>query len=379
MKTAAMTNAKAKKGTVVVEAIRGRLRLRWSYQGKRYFLAAELPDSATNRKVVEAKARIIERDMATENFDRTLNRYRPEGSQQDNLIVAELFEQFTAHRRKDLYPQSLAKYVGLQGYLAAFFKVKPAHQVSVADAEKFRDWLAKKVAPITLRERLSLLKACWKWAIQTKRVSENPWLDIRVRVPKKQKPKPFTTREIEKILEGFRSDIYYSYYLNYVEFLLGTGCRIGEAIALRWRHLNEDCSVVHFLESVYRGQLKGLKTEDERFVSLTPRLQQMLLARRPEKYSPDDLVFPAARGGLIDDHNFRNRAWKSILERVGVPYRKPRTTRSTLVSHALDRGMSPGEVSEISGHSIETLLRYYAGNVKNRPMLPDLLTPPEPD
>jgi integrase len=367
------TKKKAAKGTVVVETIRDRLRLRWSYQGQRYYLYMELPDTITNQKVAEAKARLIESHMAAGVFDRTLDRYRPEGSKQLSLSVVELFQKFIDYKTKNLHPQSLAKYQGLLGHLGLFFKTKLVAQVGETEAEKFRSWLGKRVEPITLRERISLLNACWNWAVKRKWVHSNPWQEIKVKVPRQQKPKPFSDAEIKRIVEGFYADRYYSHYANYVEFLLGTGCRLGEAIALKWRHLNDDCSVVHFIESYYRGQFKGLKKEDERFVSLTEHLKKMLLARRPAKYDPNELVFPSARGAPIDDHNFRNRAWKTVLADVGVEYRKPRTTRATLVSHALDRGMSPAEVSELTGHTQETLFRHYAGNVRNRPQLPDLL------
>ncbi|NEQ26705.1 MAG: site-specific integrase, partial [Microcoleus sp. SIO2G3] len=70
---------------------------------------------------------------------------------------------------------------------------------------------------------------------------------------------------------------------------------------------------------------------------------------------------------------FRNRAWKSVLEKAGVEYRRPRNTRCTLVSHAIDRGMSLAEISALTGHSIETLVRHYAGSLSDRPQLPDLL------
>lgn len=365
-----MATRKNQKGTVVVEAIRERLRLRWSYQGKRYFMALELPDSAVNRKVAEAKAGFIERDMATEQFDPTLDRYRTSSSK-SALTITELFKKFTDERAKQNHAQSMAKYQGLQGYLGQFFRAKLASNLSEKDAEKFREWLGKKIEPITLRERISLLKACWNWALKKQWVTANPWEEIKVRVPRKQKAQPFTEEEIKQIVEGFRKKE--PHFADYVEFCLGTGCRLGEAIALRWRHLNEDCSTVHFLESYYRGTFKGLKKEDERFVSMTSHLQALLLARRPEGFDRNGLVFPSPKGHPIDDHNFRNRYWKPLLEDLNIPYRKPRNSRSTLVSHALDRGMSPAEVSELTGHTVETIYRSYAGNVKSRPQLPDLL------
>jgi integrase len=93
----------------------------------------------------------------------------------------------------------------------------------------------------------------------------------------------------------------------------------------------------------------------------------MLLNRRsstgewPFAPTPEDLVFPASEGGAIDDHNFRNRAWKFVLESQGIPYRKPYTTRHTLVSHALEKGTNPVNVAELTGHNVKTLYQNYAG------------------
>ncbi len=51
---------------------------------------------------------------------------------------------------------------------------------------------------------------------------------------------------------------------------------------------------------------------------------------KSEDIDPDKSVFTSSKGNPIDDHNFRNRAWKSVLSRVGVEYRKPYNTRHTL-------------------------------------------------
>jgi len=51
---------KAPKGTVSVQVFKGRLRLCWSYLGKRYFLYLGLPDGKTNRIAAKGKAKQIE-------------------------------------------------------------------------------------------------------------------------------------------------------------------------------------------------------------------------------------------------------------------------------------------------------------------------------
>ncbi|MBW4532452.1 MAG: hypothetical protein KME09_00790 [Pleurocapsa minor HA4230-MV1] len=44
---------------------------------------------------------------------------------------------------------------------------------------------------------------------------------------------------------------------------------------------------------------------------------------KSENLDLDQPVFTSCKGNPIDDHNFRNRAWKSVLAKVGVEYRKP--------------------------------------------------------
>jgi len=88
----------------------------------------------------------------------------------------------------------------------------------------------------------------------------------------------------------------------------------------------------------------------------------------------NDLVFPAPKGGPIDDHNFRNRAWMRVLAKLGIEYRKPYTTRRTLISHALDQGMAPTTVAYLAGHDVKTLYESYSAHVQSRPRLPEVLS-----
>lgn len=76
--------------------------------------------------------------------------------------------------------------------------------------------------------------------------SYNLWKELvdRVKVAPKQKSRPFSREEIQAIVAEFRKDPHYHWYTDYVEFLLGTGCRTAEAIGLRWRHVSDECLTV---------------------------------------------------------------------------------------------------------------------------------------
>jgi integrase len=365
------------KTIVSVESLSDRgLRLRWRHGGDRHCLALGLPDSLTNRAVAEGKARQIELDILSGHFDKSLDRYRlqPKGEQKEQKIrssVPDLFERFTKEKQKDVYKRTMEKYQVTLKNLTEHFHNKQASEVTEVLAQKFADSLT--LAKITLKERIGLIRAAWEFGIKLGLVQDNPWETVlkRIKIPPKQAPKPFTRVEMTKIIDTFRGDRYYSFYTDYVEFLLLSGVRTGEAIGLRWGHISDDCSTMWIGESLTRGVRKTTKTNKARVIKLSKRLQILLQERRPEVFEPDTLVFPAKKGGSLDSHDFRNRAWISILEKAEIPYRKPYNTRHTMVSHALESGMSPSTVAQLTGHDVQTLYQSYAGSVQSHPQLPD--------
>jgi integrase len=224
--------------------------------------------------------------------------------------------------------------------------------------------LQKQVSERTAKDYLILVQSCWNWASQT--LEQNPWQVVlnQVKPAPKQKVKPFTLAEVQTILQAFRTDRYYQHYADFVAFLFGTGCRFGEAVALKWKHIADDCSTVWIGESVSRGVRKTTKTGKARTVTLTPKVAEMLAARKPASRDPEALVFPAPSGKPINDHTFRRRAWKKILTRLETGYRKPYATRHTAISHALANGANPLAVAEETGHDPQILFKHYASVIQ---------------
>ena len=313
--------ARTPKGEVSVEGVGGWLRLRWRYQGKRRVMALGLRDDPVNRTVASQRAAQIRLDILSGNFDETLEKYTGDRTPQQgkDLGAVALFERFTEKKSHQVQRRSLEKYHGLLTWLRDFFGDRPATE---GDAPRFIAWLGENLEPITARERLGLLKAAWRWGVDQSWVSENPWEDHVIRKPPKQKPKAFTKAEVEAILRGFAESRYYRHYVDYVRFKFGTGFRTGEVNALRWRHFNDDCSVVWVGESHTHGEFKDTKTGKAREVKLSPSLAAMLRSRLADSQGEgDDLVFPAPRGGPMDEHNFK-RVWAKVLGLV-VRYIRP--------------------------------------------------------
>ncbi|MGF1494289.1 MAG: Arm DNA-binding domain-containing protein [Microcoleaceae cyanobacterium] len=53
------------KGSVSVESLKGRLRLRWTYKGERKILSLGLRDTPENKRLAQLRAAEIERDIVS--------------------------------------------------------------------------------------------------------------------------------------------------------------------------------------------------------------------------------------------------------------------------------------------------------------------------
>jgi integrase len=81
------------KGAVSIENFKGRIRLRWRYQKKRYSLYVA---AYTKQNLLQAKKVVvqIEQDITTGQFDSTLNTYKPAGIQTTPIVDKTIIEYF---------------------------------------------------------------------------------------------------------------------------------------------------------------------------------------------------------------------------------------------------------------------------------------------
>ncbi len=367
--------------TVTIERRTDFLRLRWN-DGKRRSLALGLRDTPPNRALAEAKKKAIETDWANATYDESLFRYKPQtiGSNATDITAPELFKRFTAHklREGDISEHTAsARYKQIQSALNKHLD-KPVSEVDRTSAEALSDLFAQTLSPQVSKAQLTMLKACWAWAVGKYQVSEkNPFENLNGRfktIPKKA-IEPFTRDEVTAIINGFKDSKGYSHYHEFVAFLFGTGCRLGEVVALTWGDIKPGYSSV-FIGKSTTGKFQNptTKTGKARNVLLSPSIVNMLRARRQAVTTPNDneLVFPEINGRSIDNRLFLRR-WKKVLITAGVKYRKPYSTRHTAISHALERGANPLDVAAQCGHDVATLFEFYAHVIQQKQVFSDFL------
>ncbi len=262
------------------------------------------------------------------------------------------------------------KYRATRSRLVEFFQNRSVVGIDREQVAEFVAWYRALVSPGVLKERLTLIRACWQWALEQKYVEINPW-NNRVKVPAKERPEPFTEDEVRRILQVFQEVPRFQHYRDFVEFVLTTGCRTGEAAALTWSGVRKQESQIVFFAS---------KTNKIRVVEIPSELTEMLRHRRLDWGETDatsrrwhERVFTSVRGRPINKANFRDDVWTPVLQLAEVPYRPPYHCRHTMISHGLDQGLSAIEIAEIAGNTPRTIYQHYAASVK-RIRVPRLLS-----
>ncbi|MEM9220757.1 MAG: site-specific integrase [Cyanobacteria bacterium P01_F01_bin.150] len=360
----------------------GSIQLKFSVDGERYSFNPIRGRKYSNKRhlaIATSIATQIQNDILTGVFEHSLDKYRHQstarkapptrkrGTKQNSpQYLMPIWDTWV--ETLDLSPATKADHYEMIRRMIT--KANPK-------ATDIKWLLESTIAPSTFNKRLGYLKSCGKWAVSVGKLTTNPFESVKSRKTTKSKPKPFTLKEIRAIISAF--DQRFSHYGAFVRFLFMTGVRTSEAIGLRWKFIDFDRQEIIICESLskdrtgngYKRIRKSTKTGNVRHLRLNSELAQLLKGIRPDNFNPDDLVFLSSKGCVIDAGNFRED-WKEVLEGLKISYRKPYTTRHTLLSHAIEKGMPITSVAYIAGHSDSRMVMETYGHMINRPDLPDL-------
>jgi integrase len=357
-----------------VRVVRDResLRLEWTYQGRKRTLYPGLADTKSSRIKAQHIALQIEADVENGVYDSSLVKYKKITKTLPSLTPEELFDIWLKFKKNTWDEDTFKIRSYLKSDLNNFFKNKRGN-LTEKDARDFYAWLSvKKLAPDTFNRKLDTFESAWEWLLNSGQAIENPWHNLpRRKIPKNGNVKPFSKIEIAKILTTCERHKHYKHYALFVRFLLGTGCRIGEAIGIRWGDIDLNSGKIVIAEQITSGKRKSAKTGSIREFYLSAGLKNLLTEAKPIGADEGNLIFTTATGRSIDARNFRERAWTAILELAKVDYRKPSNTRHSFCSHALEQGMNPVTVASITGHDPKVLFDHYAGLI-NKPEAPEI-------
>jgi integrase len=195
-------------------------------------------------------------------------------------------------------------------------------------------------------------------------IPRNPADSVKAPTPTPKEIHPLSALEARQLLEAAQGDRLEALYV----LAIHTGIRRGELLALKWADVDLDLATVRVRRTLTRGEdgrgyVVGAATKSGkgRHVRLTPRAVEALKRHRARQakekrkvgglYRDQDLVFAGEGGNPINPSNLRNRSFKPLLERAGLPRITFHDLRHTCASLLFQRNVHPKFVQELLGHA----------------------------
>ena len=242
----------------------------------------------------------------------------------------------------------------------------PAGYLDSKTKERVIGTLRAPLAPSGVKHAHMILSAVLAWAVDVNLIPSNP--AARVKRPRVQKDEPvhLDHREVEALATAAQGVTGSATDRAMVLFLAYAGVRVGEATALR-------VGDVGLFTCRARIRQTWTRTSDGDRVLGTPKTHQRRAVPLP-RFVVDELrplidgrpldayVFRAARGGAINDHNWRIRVFNRAVVDADLEGRglTPHKLRHTAASSAIAAGADVMVVSQMLGHADarETLNTY---------------------
>ena len=357
----------ARHGKVNIEKAGNSIRLRWTdLSSTRVSMAVCSVDTTDSISLAQFKAAEIDADMAKESmgiegsYDYTLEKYRF-GTIKKRLL-SNLFDIWQRHKELSSSTTPASTKRSVWAGVDNAFKRLPKELFLPASSGRIVRALEKHYSAATLDRYLAdVVKATNDWAEEEK--VDNPWKNIRSQLKKKKKQlesrtkKAWKRHELNHIRESFEKHHYYSF----VSFLILTGCRPEEAIALEWKDVSFSDRYLEINKAYTAGELKGTKTGVTRTFPMNEQLIALLI---PERRGKNHVVFPSPKGEYIVQSNFNSRHFKPKIREL---FREGKITqdmpcynlRNSWITLMLKEGIDIATVAKLAGTSEGIIIKNY--------------------
>lgn len=274
-------------------------------------------------------------------------------------VVEQYLSNFLSDRTREAYQTDFRDFGAFVS--KTFGTFQHPKEITKTHVIAYRDHLRESYSPTSINRKMSALSSLFKELQGARIVDINPVEGIKR--PKSVAKRPrlgFTDSEVNRILECYPTDTVQG--LNHravLSFLLFTGCRISEALAVRVSDVEDrgNVKVVHL-----RGKGDKLRT-----LPLHPKLLKNvleLISRRQKQNT--DYLFTRVKGAGDESEQEPLRRQsvgellKTTLRKLGLDTaRSLHSSRRTVISNLLENGARIESVATLAGHAnINTTQRY---------------------
>ncbi len=333
----------------------GGFEYRFTYMGVRCSVGGTSV-AECKRKRIE-KEREIESGAYKSNDKITLDEYFKEWLEQKERTV----KGSTIHSYKVVYKNSIADALGKQ-------KIRAIERRSVVNLlNQIADKRGVGAANFARRVLTTILKA----AVQEEVISRSVMVGIPIMKATKPPARETVHRELsEQELRDFFLLAKRTRYVNAFKFMLYTGVRIGECMALQWGDLDFKNGMIRIQKTATRDKegkwIIGETPKTKKSKRLIPMntairalIKEQMQMERDTRGAINlcGFVFPNEHGGMIAHSSFNSiisyeiRKGRRMNPQIIIEPFSVHAFRDTFASRAIRAGIPPNTLKEILGHS----------------------------
>jgi integrase len=239
-----------------------------------------------------------------------------------------------------------------------FFRDRVAKlpDIEPRDVRAYVAWLfdakaqGRELAVNTVRAHVASLKVLMASALEDGVLRYNPAAQVRVSrpgapvKPEKARVRAMDSDQLAALLNAVDPD-----WRLFFELLAATGCRIGEALELRWSDVDLGAKRISVSRQIYHGAVGPPKSDTGvREIPLSTAMCRRLWRLQG---TGDELLFTGPRGMHVDRRWLARRVLDPATEKAGVPWVSFHVFRHTCASVLFAAGKSPKQVQVWLGHS----------------------------
>jgi integrase len=261
--------------------------------------------------------------------------------------------------------------------LPYFGEDTPVEDIDTHDVDALKDHLLTRVSHRTAQKILVILHGVMARAKRKGWITVNPCEDAeKVTVKRTDDFNVLSVEQVHAVASEAASELLRAVFLT----AAFTGLRMGELLALRWRHIDFASRILHVQRNYVEGEEDTPKSHRRRSVPVSDQAVVVLeaLSRREHFTGPDDLVLCDEVGHHLDDNTVRDEFY-AALERAGLShlrYVEPpnhanpkgvmrddpivfHDLRHTFGTQCAARGIDLRKIQAWMGHAdIQTTMRY---------------------
>lgn len=369
------------------------------FNRQQFFKSVGRKDTPENRRWLTAVVYRIQADLDHPDnlFDPSLKKYFvPIGEANRRVILKDLWEKYCQWK---LITTQIHQTTYRTRYKTYYNWLKPWLERPI-DRDLTNEIIVNLMRAENHKQNLKKLFRCLKamgeWAVRNEFLAKNYFLEMgevdvkpvkkSIQLAELEEYKAFSLKERDTIINAFysSSNAKERQAAKLIEFLFLTGCRLGEAFALKWNDILTEGII--FKES-YSTETKITKPPKNYKIRLFKtkkytKLLNLLEALRLETYSKktNNYVFISPNGENYDrlqldvlwrgkDHGngrFSQGVITRLVEEGKVSeYLKPSSTRHTFISHQARANVDLKLLADSVGNSIDVIYKHYLSSDKN--------------